>query len=347
MPRMTLFDTTLIRSTELPGQVPSMFKFIADNRSMLIDLDRQTEIYKNKNQLASTSINLLFSHIIDSDTITYFAPIDLTGMNIKIPNAYTNPSIVIDTEQYPTQVGTIRAFPEFHRKAVINLTTLLKADKNTRDTRVSDVNSLHKQFTRAFFVMSYYDNYKYGWLTPNMCKYIIQTYSLALSSKIKRIYNLNMTEQNQIASFLSLYMAQQLSNESEDLGQPSLMQLCTYLGSRNEISDFMKTYEQVTKQGLSFIDTIGLAIENGPSRMKDFSVGAMFRTAPGLCQDYQCGMIAYEYAPYWVDQLFAALSGTKVGLYFSLKDHNLLNDGIKFARNLVTNKNIVESIKRR
>lgn len=339
----SLFDTQVAKTTGMLNQTDNVSKFIIKNRYTYLDTNIRDHIL-NTRVFIQTGISMLMGNIMNSPVVDAFAPMDSALSNDPVPELLASTNVSLDTKQFkdPTLIST---YSEFKDKTIINLSHLIK--KNTRGSskpEISDINEIHKLYMRGAFTMSYHDSN--GWLTPDLAKYIIQTYAMTISGLIARKHNLTYNEQLTIAGVLSLYMAQLMSHSSEDMTKPLLMMRCNYLGNRQDIETMLEIFsEDVT--GLLNADQIkNLIVKHSPDRLKSFSIGEFYRYASALSQEHVPAMIALEYPPYWVYMLMIALSGGKIGLLYQLKQHRLDKDGMVFIKNLISSPTLINKINR-
>lgn len=341
-----LWDTQFAQTSDLKHQMQQVVKYLVLNRGVVIPEAQLHSVFSTK-PIMSNIINKLFEQCVNTGFIKEFAnvlPVVVRGEpKSNLPDLLTMKNITIDLKNN-AEAKPLESYYELKDKIVVNLSELVKIDPTSRGAQVSDLNEMHSMYVRGMMVRSY--SQSDGWLNPILCTYIIQTYCMAISSIIARNENLTITDQMTVASLFALYMAQMLSSSHENIARPSLYYRCTFLGNMRQLDEIANKVGHVAANGLNIPAVCELIAELGPARLQKFNAGMFYRACSSLgpSTDIISTRIAFEYPPYWVAMILRALDGVKMGsLFMQLKQNNLINEGKKFAHNLITARQLFES----
>jgi len=341
-----LWDTQFAHTADMKHQMQQVVKYLVTNRGVVIP-EAQLQSVFGMRPILSNIINKLFEQCINTGYIREFAsilPLVTRGEpKSNLPDLLTMRNITIDLKDN-AEAKPLESYYELKDKIVVNLSELVKIDTANRGTQVSDLNEMHSMYVRGMFVRSY--AHSDGWLNPILCTYIIQTYCMTISSIIARNENLAITDQLTVASIFALYMAQMLSSSHENMSRPSLYYRCTFLGNMRELDEIANKVGHVSANGLNIQSVCELIAELGPARLQKFNAGMFYRMCSSLgpSTDIISTRIAFEYPPYWLLMILRALDGVKMGsMFMQLKQNNLVNEGKKFAHNLISARPLFES----
>ena len=328
------FDTSFAKFAGLDKQMPRVLKYTVESRNDILPTSELMSLSQAIRNILKTPIAEFFDRLVAAEKLNNFAAIYIPKMVGSLPELLTSSNITLDLKQI-SDTSTIRAIPELRDKVLINLTSVLRRDRNYGGLFVNAVDVFQNLFVRGHLVASYEDSD--GWLSPYLGEYTVRSYSMILSGIISRYYSLSLTETLKIAGILSLFMCQLLSRDSDSLVNPPLFNRCTHAGNRGELLMLAEACEEKSKHGLTLESTVALIAELGPERMSKFDVQSFKSLCGGLGPDLLTSGIALEYPPYWVHMLLMALSGAKLPLIYQLNTHKLTADGrTKFLQQLLT-----------
>lgn len=338
-------NTTIASMMDYQSQFKDVVKYLIQNKSFVLSPIVLDPIFQIKPYTKSI-INELFERCVNTGYISEFASLLITNSNDSIPDLL-NPAIgiPIDLKNDPL-ASPLSSYYELNNKLVVDISNLVKINRQTRNLTVSDINELHSMYVRLMLVRSF--SIGNGWLTPYLSLFIIKAYSLSLASLIGKQENLNFMERITIAKIFALYMSQQFARNDEDPARPNNYYRCTFLGTTNELSDIMNLAAEKSPQGLTINSCCELIAETGPQRLKNFSLSSFYRLAIklGPATEPFITRTALEYLPYFVFMLLRVLSGEKGGsLQVQLKENKLIGpeskkftDELKVCQSLFNNR---------
>lgn len=342
----SLLDTQYAITADLKHQIQQVVKFLAHNRNIVIPQGGMAQAFAVR-PLVSTSINKLFEQCLATGFINEFAtvlPIVRKGEpRTNLPDLLSWTNVTIDLKGNPDG-HVLDSFQELKDKILCNVAELVRMEPGL-GTKVSDVNELHSMYVRGMFVRSYAQSD--GWLTPALCTYLIQTYSLSVSGVIARNENLTRQEQLTIAMLFALYFAQKLSRKGEDLARPSLYFRCTFLDTMKRLDEVATQIAHVSQHGLTIPSICELIQELGPARMQNFNPRVFYAmcTNLGPSTDIMSTRLAFEYPPYWMFLLLRVIDGLKSGNLKRYLDQERLmqREAGAFVSGLITCKGLYDN----
>ena len=338
-------NTTIARLMDYNNQLKDVIKYVISNRSFVLSPIVLEPIFQLKPYTRSI-INELFERCVNTGYISEFASLFITNTADSVPEILLPAAgIPIDLKNEPL-ASPLSSYYELNNKLLVDITSLIKMNKQTRNLAVSDINELHSMYVRLMLVRSF--SVSNGWLTPFLSLFIIKAYCLSLASLIGKQENLNFMERITIAKIFALYMSQQFARNDEDPARPNNYYRCTFLGTNNELTDMMNLAAAKAPQGLNLMTCCELIAETGPQRLKNFTIENFYRLAVrlGAATEPSVTRIALEYPPYFTFMLLKVLSGEKGGsLQIQLKENRLIGteskkftDELKVCQSLFNNK---------
>lgn len=320
--KRSFFDTGFAVHAGIAQQLSRLVRFMIDNRNSIFPEEELSRLAMPIATILKTPMAECFDRIIPSGTLGNFCSFYISDKSSGIPELLSTSSITIDAAQAPEAGWTL---PELKRKVLVNLTSVLKADRVRGGYMVSAVDTFQSLFVRGQMVIGYNDLTE--WLSPYLAEYTVKTYSMILSGLISRYYSLSLPETMRVAGIFALHFCQLLSPEGADLECPPLFMHCTFLGNRAELMAMAKAYSYKSATGLDLVSCCELVAEMGVEKLSHFNSQSMLAMAGTLGPDLITSQIALEYPPYWVWMLVLSLSGAKVPLIYQLNQHKLNNEG--------------------
>lgn len=298
------------------------------SKDMVLDTtqERYQALVQGVHPVVKTPISECFKHIQDDDLLNNIFYIS-TIMNKKstIPELLT----VADISVYGKYVSGVSL--QDHKKAWLNLSSMLDAPKNNRyaDLSIAATNEVMSAVVRAMLCMSYDDSKE--WLSPTLAAFVVEFYANTMQYVIDRIYKLD-SDSNAIVKYaFAYYYAGKLSTAREKDKSPALLQKAHKLFKNIDISleDLAeKMNDIVGSEDMLLNHVVKFISDNGPGRLSTLNADMIYRSLSISSHNSVSTWIAADYPPYLVHLLFTSLSGNK---------HPILN---KVINNMFGNKYI-------
>lgn len=328
------FDTNFAKVAGLSSQMPRVLRYCIDNRNSFFSSDEMLSLAMSTRNILRTPMAEFFERIVTSDQLNNFAAIYAPEKGSSIPEALTAVSLSIDLGHLPDR-STSSLIPEISNKVLLNLTGIIKADKQYGGYTVSAVDVFQNSVSRGHLCVSYHD--ADGWLPPYLAEFSAKSYSMILSGIISRYYDLTLQETLTVAGILAYYFCCGLNDERDSDVNPPLFNRCTWIGSRADLDNIVSACREHIDKEIDINVVATLIKELGPERMGNFSTPDLVAMCGNLGPDLLTSQIALEYPPYWVYMLLLALSGQKIPLVFQMNNQKLANEGrSRFLPQLLT-----------
>lgn len=157
------FDIGFIKSTGMIGQTPRVLKYLVENRNTIIPYGNLAEMAQNIRLILKTPMAEFFDRIISSKGLGNFIPLYLAESGESIPELLAQTLITLDLKQIDT-ANVTRSLPMIRDRVIVNLSSIIRQDKNTGRFTVSSVDSFLSSFVKSYLVASYNDSD--DWLSP-------------------------------------------------------------------------------------------------------------------------------------------------------------------------------------
>lgn len=307
--KKSFLDINFCKATNIKEQAKRALLFLVENYKLIELSEVDIKKIKSFKSLTNSPIDQLFTHINDANKLDKYFLMELNKIDIEdIPEILTMSEISIDGSSISSNV------PENLKKLWINLTPIMKKRITTYSPiEINDLNKFQGMIVRSSLVRSY-DNSDI-WLTPKIAAFIIKSYSITISSIVKRTYNLDIIDTEFIQTLFAVYYAQLLGPTNGPFKIPPLLNRCGFLGSINEIERRLEKIlpyrENNGEDILEPYKICDILSQVGPARMKNFNVNNLYRFIAMGPIDSQSMMISLDYPPYFVFQILRTLSGTK------------------------------------
>lgn len=340
--RQTIFDTGFCRFRGIKQQLPNALKYTVENRNLILPSEEVIRLAQSIRYILKTTISEFFNRMIQAGSLNHFT-VFYVPKSVSIPEILASPSITLDVRQMDV-AKVLTSVPQLENKILINATGTMKVTNG--EMSVSAIESLLQLFVRGHLVASYYDSDE--WIDPYIAGYIMQSYSITISSLIAQYYNLSLNEMLRVAGIMSIYIAQKLSRDSDSHLNPPLMSKCSYVGSNIEIQELLRDCEDVLKMYPEGIPLEKVCNELLNTRicekMKSFNYKVFVSLCGSLGPDIITSHIALEYPPYWLFLLLLAFSNSKIPLFSKLNANRLTQEGrTKFLYAIAVNNNLFAS----
>lgn len=335
-----LFDTTFAQYAGLEMQTDRVLKYVAESHNSILSVDELMNMTSSIRSILKTPMAELFDRIINDRQLINFAGFYVSKTDGNLPEILTTQNITLDIKQF-SHNNVLDSIPEARDKILINLTGVLKPDRTNDSLSINAIDVFQNLFVRGQFVAAYWDSDH--WLTPYLSEFTIKSYSMILSSMISRYFKLELSEQMSIAAIFALFFSQLLSNESNDLLHPPILNRQTWLTKSVNFEEIAALDESIRTTPLDITKVCELIHLLNPRKMQNFSRVDLNAICGNLGPDIITSQIAIEYPPYWLYCLMQCFSGGKLALSYHIKQQNLLTEGrTKFLREMVLNESMFD-----
>jgi len=320
MPK-TLFETSYAEVSGLATHARKCVTYLSTHRHLVKLPGEVMNLWKTR-PLTSTVINEMMVKMMSSSVMDIFATLYIgKSAGAGVPDILTWPAVTLDLK-YTPQGEDLSSFIQLKDKVLVNITPYVKETNMALNT--TSITDIHSMYVRGLLCRSYAER-DMIWLNPSLAVYLMETYSVVMSSVFQSQFRLDVMEQSHIAKLFALYMAQMLSAEHEK-GTPDLFYRCTFIndifrmgGTRVELERFAAEHSDITASGWD-LSKICEQFKLMPSgRLKNVDIRTMFTVTSTLCsRDAMYGRIALEYPPYWAMSLIRNISNIQ---FTSMANH--------------------------
>lgn len=329
--RISIFDTFTARRTITRAQLGELVNFLIFNRNCKLGGNDVRTLLATK-PLTNTVVGNLFNRTIELQKTSLFSFIKIPKMNASFPEVITYTHVTPDLKQLdvPTEQHLYEAIsqvPEFANTICFNVTTMLRGSGEP-----IDLLGFQSIVIRDLLSRSYFDNQTTMWLTPSLIRYLCRFYNMSLSASIGSVYNLTFQEQQVVATIVSLFFLQKVSDTST--AEAFIKSTKLGLGSQQEISDIISALKDALGADYANMDLDGVCLgirALGTSRLSSINRLFLYTRLKGIGPDTFTSTMALEYPPYWAYLVLLTLSGRKMGLLSTFKKNDLQKEAGSFA----------------
>lgn len=354
MKKKTITDNPFGAALDLKNQAVEAAKFMVRHPSCVLGDDVFNAIKSSVKMTVSSAFADIYSKVVESGSwSSLFTLLDLSDVEDSVPTIFTLDDISIDGKYISENM------PKSYQNVWLNLTPLL-GRRDTHDAYnsflpIKDSPRLASLISRGILCMSYNDSDQ--WLNASMGEVVLDTYSYAMTSPFRMMFNLDIESEKLMRTIFAAYMAQELSNEISEV--PPLLYRCTkWLGTPNDVKDrfepmaeerrkLEKTFD-LKENELSVDLCCALMAKFGPDRMRKLTASNLVRFMSRSAMDRNATIMSIYYAPYFVHSLLASTgSGAKNPIFMNLmKFSDTKRKVMKFADDLVQSGILLGNIDR-
>lgn len=332
MGRQNIFTTRSVASVIPLNMRNDLIDFVINNRQNLLNTQKKTDAFKHRFSGPGPISDIVHR-------ITTLGKDQTYGL-INIPSKSTSIREVIDMtfvpwdilqlkEVTPAYSKTLSLIPELDDKIIINVSDIMKSNGD-----FSDISQLQWRIVRDFLSRSFYVSTGNVWILPSLVRYVAKVYSMTIGGKIARFFGLSPLLQMFIQTIFGLYFVGRMT--SSDIAPDFVRSHYRSMGINDaqELVQIFAFVEDVLgkKTPDSLEEVLRVIDEYGHDRLKDKGVPRL--TIPvlntkfsNLFPESHVATTALEYPPYFFFMILLVLSNVRIGLSFSMKDLNLVNEG--------------------
>lgn len=309
---MNIFNTMYGQAVDLRTQSMQALPFLITNQNgILVNEADLKDLELLRGHGASTIISLYHKLLETRKGFGDFAVMNLKGVKDSIPDAVTVDAYSID--------GSILAgVPPKFAKQWINLTPVMKRRTSPNVLMrelISDIPRTCGLFVRGGLCNGYHEACSRGqdWLSLNLAKFIVESYSMSVAMLVQRLYNLDWNDTRLVAIVFAFFYANLQGRKFSDT-IPPVLNRCTSLGN---IGDITASIGEIKRQFPDGTDLNELSISElctaipklGAGRLEKFTFHNLRQIFTRNPQDSFAMSFAMDYPPYWVFQLLKQMSG--------------------------------------
>lgn len=344
MEKLRLVDTTFSKSLSFEDQAIKAIPFLVSSYNSIDIGTEGYQVLSSIKTLSRTVLSELYNRIVISDSLNKFFIMNLSDMS-EIPEVLTMVEMVVDGAHLPKVPS-----PQLKRLWV-NLTPIIgkQRSRDKRDLAINNIPRLHEMIGRGLLVMSYNDSN--AWLDPKLAAFVIESYSMAVSTLIQRIYNLDPMEYKLVETLFATYYAQVMGPLDAPLDIPPLMNRLTNIGTMSEIKERLEYIADLRSDNGNDVLTpakiCDILNKRGSVRLKQLKANNLYRVFAAGSVDHQVMFNAIEYPPYWVYQILRTLSGAKNATISNLfKFGKMKINSQVFGEELVRSSQLIDVVRR-
>jgi len=236
--KKNLFMTTFGQQLELEKKaritVPTLVKYLP--RILLSDTDARTVLtvpIPVTNPI--TTLYKKFTTQLDRE-LRYFTVMDMSQLS-EVPDLFIMKEAEVDGS-----VLNAPAMVQQLRHLWVDVAPYTQRIRGTTQQKVTDSTGLAGTFVRGLLSMTYRDNDT--WLNPVLSSYLVETYSMAITSAINSVVKLDPNEEFITRVIFALLYAQLLSPDNSELRFPPLLRRAEYLGSFQDVSELLDRFDE-------------------------------------------------------------------------------------------------------
>lgn len=308
----TLYETPIAELLDAKKSIPEAVQFLVRNRDLVLsDQDKQL-LLNSVNVESNTFLNNLYRSIVSRGKIsdmcfTFFREPEF------VPSLLLSEVFVIDLFQIP-EVNKNIALDELKNKAIVNITRCLK---KSQQLQVNDSSLFTKKVLLSYLIMK--DGDKDYVMSPVYQRFLIKSYSMIVSAKLARTFNLDDGDKTIIKVLVSFYYAK-LFHKSLDGIPPIMATLGNYLPSFKNcetILDDERISDLTSKGTLSLYELCNCITKMCSTRLKGFSEGIYRKLNGNLGGDANTSFIIHDYPMYWLYAIIVGMSEkSAISFYF-------------------------------
>lgn len=340
----TIADTPYGAALDIRGKAIGTAAYFIKNSGVVLG-PQELDMLKSVRLHIKSSFTDIYQRVVEDGKLGLFTFTDCSATRDAVPELLTLNDITVDGKYISKNI------PVEYQNTWVNLSPILgKRDAYNSSMQITDVPRLCALVARGMLCMSYNDSD--GWLTPNLCTFVVESYSTMLSAHLRSIFNLGYDEHRLVHTLIAAYYAQLLGTADAPLEVPPLLYRCSFLGTGAEISERLLVFREERSKlnngwQLSLDIVCNLLATCGPSRMKTLTSKQLYVTMSRGSIDSQAMLLSLDYPPYWVYQLLANSQGSKnPNINNLIKFTDMKKKIIMFANELVASKLFIDKVKR-
>lgn len=300
-------DVPAIEVRNLEQSYSRILSFLVKNKNIQLTENQLQSIRELKSHTGTVIYDLYTRIMSDPKNWNEIMLLNCREAGEDIPVQLLAPELNLNPRELSMNV------PEDYNKTWINITHLL-GRRTTRDRlEISNIPGLHELIVRAFLCQSFYSNET--WLNPNLLTFIVESYTMAISTNISQAYNLDLNDIKLLQTYIAHIFSKLCSTdliELEDFSYSPILNRCSFLGTIQDITGRIEDVSKNLSDKLSPYDNLLEMIKESPivklHRLDSITLYSLASRGLSIDNDR---LIMLEYPPYWVYTLLTSVSGHK------------------------------------
>jgi hypothetical protein len=340
--KISLSGTSIGMTSNITDYAKNARKFLIENVDAIsFDHDEELRLLKTHDNLVKTVVSELYQQALVEEKLEMFTLLTLDQVT-KIPSWFLISWLDIDTLELhnsdKNSYDILSSITKYRDKVLMNITPYYSRNRNA----IVDVSEFYSRIVRNMLNRSYRLSGKL-WLTPTLVYLLTKLYSIILSTKIGKLYNLTHQEQYVIATVLSVYFTNNCS-DIEDTINPIMFKMDFLQRVVNTKVIYEHIEEKYTVDTFDLKATIDTIVALSPTRMNKFTLSTFLSMNSSLSSNQMMSLIALEYPPYWCYLVLSALSGEKTNIYHTIKTLNLRKESMEFQNEILKTSSFIRSL---
>jgi len=340
--KISISETTLGKNSNIKNYATNARKFLIDNVSYItLNHEVETGLLNSHDSMVRTVISELYQQAIVENKLGIFTLLDLTKVS-KIPSWFLISWLDIDTLELQdidkSSYNILCTIPEYREKILVDITPY----RNQKTGKITDVSTFHSRLVRNMLSRSYY-LFDRMWLSPTLIYLLTKFYSLIISNKIGKVYNLPIQEQTIVATVLAIYFTNNCA-DINDVINPMMFKMDFLSRNVDTKAVFKYVEEKYSVKDFNLQAVVDTIVELGPSRMKKFTLSTFFSMNTNLVSNQLMSLMSLEYPPYFTVGILEALSGSKSSMMHTLKNLQMRKEMNQFSGEIIKTQTFIHSL---
>ena len=337
MAYIELLDLPGTRITPMDSIIKNSASFLISNPQVVVpSVDRDGIVSSSLDTIRTVSSSMV-GRILDT-CMDLFTFVDLSREK-ELPPALLIPWMQFDTlifkDRFSSAYAGLSTLEKFNDKMILAVDAFMKS------ARMTDTTDFHSMLVRSALHRSYVRADR-AWLTPTIITNAATIYAMVISTRIAKMYTLTYNEHMKVAAYFAVYF--KFICSADKVPEVNVLKRIRQIQQAIDIVQIEDDVQKKSVDGFGIKEVIELVVENGPSRMKDYTPKAFYSSMTNYSSNNMLSVIGTEYPPYWISFILDTMSGSKTGMFFAIKMSNMKKDAIVLSKDLLNSKSFIPDI---
>jgi hypothetical protein len=343
MSHRSIFEYFTSQITVNTNQLLILVEYLIRHRDLFLDQSRTQTLFKTR-PLVTSPLSRVFTRAVDVSDEDCFSLVYVPTGTKSVPEVLTTRFLTMDISQMGMVSNAIAAavkpIPELHEKIILNITQMIRSSGG-----FSDISGFQNTVVRDLLSRSYAKSLRTTWLTPNLSQFVSKVYSMSLGSAVAQRYNLDFHTQSMLGSLFAYFFLSQMTDAATAEQILKSKSKYFHLPDADSLDQIFGLIEDTlqTRELNSLDDVLAVIAKLGVERVK-INRSILMSQLKQLGPDTYTSSLALEYPPYFIYLMLLALSGSKIGLSFRMKQMNLLKEASSFTDDLLFAPDLFEAL---